>query len=160
MWDNSPHMQSVSMSGVGQYRIHGTAVFLVASAATILLLMSPKICSAASSQLDWGDVVRDDNTGEIISDNRINIEDGGTYPVALHTLRNAYVGHSGPGFAFSGVLFRIPDPQSPTREFIEAIGGFFGFNTLSWEEPGVYELDVYEVPPPVLSNRSLYQKFL
>src|SRR3989344_8191812 len=135
-------------------------VFLVALTAGVLLCALPSF-AFASSQLVWGTVVEDDNTGEIISDDRIYMEDDGTYPVALNISKDVYVARieGSASFDVSGILFRIPDPQSP-RELIGAIGGFFGENTLSWEVPGVYELDVYNVPPPVQVNRGLYQRFL
>ncbi len=155
-------MQNAPRLSVWPPRVHGIAIFLVASATTLLLLAAPRICNASTSQLVWGDRVWDDITGEIVSDDRIYMEDDGTYPVTLHVSKDVYVARSEPGVSFdaSGVLFRVPDPQSPTRELVGSIGGFFGANTLVWEIPGVYELDVYNVPPPVMANRNPNNSFL
>jgi len=136
-------MQNAGGSGV-HVQVSQLTLF-VAVLGIALVIALPHVCRAeATSFLVWGNVVRDDNTNEIISDDRIHIQDGGTYPVSLHVSKRADVGPSGPEFSRSGVLFRIPDPQS-SRVRVEWIGGPFGVNTLSWEQPGVYELDVYKV---------------
>ena len=158
-WDNFLHMLSLGCSGLGWSRARSVKVFLFLSVATLLFVF-PGMCNAASSQLVWGNVIQDENTGEVVSDERIFMEDGGTYPVALHTAKDFYITQAGPSFGFSGVLFRIPDSQSPTRELVGAIGGFFGANTLAWEESGVYELDVYNLPPPVLNIRNPLDSFM
>src|SRR3989344_4271796 len=95
-WDNPQRMQNAPGLSVGWIRVHGVTVFLAALAAVLLLLLvSPKICTAASSQLVWGNFTEDYYTGEIISDDRVYIEDGGTYPVALHSSKDVYVTHDG-----------------------------------------------------------------
>ena len=108
-------MEDAPMSGVGNLWRGGP--FFLAVCAAVLLFVFPQVCSAASSQLVWGNVTYDNDTGEIVSSDRIYMENGGTYPVALHTSKDVYVAYDGPGFSFSGVLFRVPDPQSPTRLF-------------------------------------------
>lgn len=142
--------------------MHGTAIFLAASAATLLLLATPRTSNADTSQLVWGDMIFDDNTGELISARLTFMEDGGTYPVPLHVSKDVYVAHSesGVSFSVSGVLYRVlKQEQSQTRELIGPIGGFSGAQTFIWEQPGVYELDVYQERASQV-NRNPFNTFL
>ena len=121
-----------------------SAAFFVGAA----LFVFPASAHAIST-LVWGDLVEDPDTGEIFFDDPVNMQDDGTYEVPLNVSRDVQIQTDDPFvFALEGTLFHIPDPEG-TREFVASIGGFFGTSTISWEQTGVYELDVYEVDAPV-----------
>jgi len=106
----------------------------------------------AVSTLVWGDVIEDPETGEIVDDNRVYMEDGGEYPVPFNTSRDVQVMTGDPFDRFGeGVLFHISDTIEGTREYVANLDGFFGDSTFAWEHPGVYELDVYFIGDPVPS---------
>src|SRR3989344_8452674 len=127
-------------------------ITLAALFAGAVLFIFPASAHAVST-LTWGDLVEDPETGGIFFDDPIDIQDDGTYAVPLNVSKDVQVETDDPFvFAAEGALFRIPDPEIGTREFVASIGGFFGSYTLAWEETGVYELDVYEVDPPSPNN--------
>ena len=118
------------------------------------IVLFPFFANAQSNvnQLVWGDVVTDEETGETISDDRITIVEGGAYKVQLNVAKNAEIKYASEEFFMPrGSLYYIPDANPNTREFVES---FHIFNTLSWKKSGVYELDIYGEPPPLLSIKN------
>ena len=109
-----------------------------------------------SNQLIWGDVVTDEETGEIISDDRITIIEGGTYAVKLNITKQTEITYASEEFFMPrGSLYYISDvanTATSTREFVKSFGGLSA-SVLSWEKSGVYELDIYGEPPPLLVIR-------
>ena len=105
-----------------------------------------------SNQLIWGNVVTNEETGDIISDDRVIIIEGGTYAVQLNIAKDTEIKYASEEFYMPrGTLYYIPDAAdtaTSTREFIKS---FYTLNALVWEKPGVYELDIYGEPPPLLS---------
>src|SRR3989344_9163412 len=129
-------------------KLSSSAIFLVG----VVFFVFPA-SAYATSTLVWGDLVENPDAGEIFFDNPINIQDGGTYEVPLNVSKDVQIEIDDPFvFAAEGALFHIFDPEAGTREFVASIGGFFGTSTISWEQTGVYELDVYEVDPPSPNN--------
>lgn len=121
----------------------------VALALSVALFVFPATTLAVST-LVWGNVVEDPDTGETIVEDRIDMRNGGTYAVPLNVSRDVQIRNDDPFvFGAEGMLFYIPNPDESTREFVNRLGGFVGAETLAWERPGVYELDVYEIEAPV-----------
>lgn len=128
--------------------------------ATLVLLgivLSPFFASAQTNvnQLIWGDVVTDGEIGEIISDDRITIVEGGTYKVQLNIAKNAEITYASEDFYMPrGALYYIPNAASTgtsTREFVKS---FRTADALLWEKQGVYELDIYGEAPPFLAIKN------
>ena len=124
------------------------AIFLFLGA-----ILFPSFANAQTNanQLIWGDTVTDEETGEIISDDRITIVDGGIYAVEFNVAKKAEIEYASEEFYVPfGTLYYIPDTANPnTREFVESLSGL-AENALVWEKSGVYELDIYGEPPPLL----------
>lgn len=114
----------------------------------LTFIFAPHVAFAAS-ELRWGDLA-----GSFIS-----MSNNQTYTVPLNEARPALVALD--NFPTGeGVLFFIPDPTSPTREFVTNIADLFsGPTNLSWSQAGVYELDVYQAPPPVEVYLPLWQRW-
>jgi pimeloyl-ACP methyl ester carboxylesterase len=119
----------------------------------ILVCYFPMVCSAAATEVVWGD---DD-------DNPIHMQDGGSYAVPLHISKKTIIISIENGFGYSGLLYYVPDESNPTsRNFIAEVRGYRGVRSISWEKPGTYAIDVYEIPPPVLGGsyiRTLFSLF-
>lgn len=123
----------------------GLAMFVIA----IVLLVFPASTLAVTT-LVWGNIVENPDGGGYTVEDPVNIQHGGTYAVPFNISKDVQVQNDNPSiFNVEGVLFYIPDPEESTREFVEHVGGYFGAGTLTWERAGVYELDVYEMEPPI-----------
>lgn len=133
-------------------------------AASLVVCAYPSFVHAANgpSQIVWGDRIEDPDTGKYLSSDQIYIEHGETYAVPIGVSKEVYVqvqqiqdGSITPFLEDAyGPLYFIPDPQSGVRQYVETIGGYLGAQELAWEHPGMYELDVYLQPPPILSDRT------
>ena len=86
------------------------------------------------------------------------IQQDGTYTVPLNVLGEIFIQIDSPVFGTEGVLFFLPDPSLPTREFVEHLGGFFGVGEIAWGQAGVYELDVYELEPPIVGQAPWWKR--
>ena len=119
----------------------------------LCVILFPSFANAQTNanQLIWGNVVTDEETYETISDDRITIVDGGIYAVELNAAKKAEIEYAGEEYYMPfGTLYYIPDAANPnTREFVELLRGF-SENALVWKKSGVYELDIYGEPPPLL----------
>src|SRR3989344_973321 len=120
----------------------------------LTLILFPSFPSAQTNvnQLIWGNVVTNEETGDIISDDRITIIEGGTYAVQLNIAKNTEIKYASEEFYMPrGTLYYILDATNTatsTREFVKS---FYTLNALVWEKSGVYELDIYGEMPPFLA---------
>lgn len=119
------------------------------------IILFPSFVNAQNNvnQLVWGDEVTDDETGEVISDDRITIIEGGTYAVHLNVAKGAEIKYASEEFYMPrGALYYIPDIASPNaREFVKS---FYTVSALAWGKSGVYELEIYGEPPPFLAIKN------
>ena len=77
---------------------------------TVLFFAALPATVHAAPRIEWGDVLYDENTGDLISDNRIFIEDGGVYQVPLGEAHNIAVSSTlGTGFDRYGEVYRVHD---------------------------------------------------
>lgn len=107
---------------------------------------------ANSNQLIWGNVTTNEETGEVISDDRITIIEGGTNAVQFNTAKSTEIKYASEEFYMPrGELYYIPGTNQNTREFVKS---FYTANALIWERAGVYELDIYGEPPPFLAIKN------
>ena len=127
---------------------------LAVSAFALAVFIIPQAAFAAST-LHWTPFTEDPLTEERTYGTELFIGHGGTYEAPLNQLGEAFIEVDAPVFSTEGVLFYIPNPESPTptREFVTSFGGFFFASDISFPQEGGYELDIYEgdAPVPVLN---------
>lgn len=122
----------------------------------------------ALSTLRWTPFTEDSETGEREYGEEVIFSDGAEEAVPFSTPGEISIETDFPVFGLEATLFYIPDPDSPTREFVASFGGFpngsggfsFPFDELAWSTPGVYELDLYEIETPVLVQAPLWRQML
>lgn len=98
-------------------------------------------------------IIREDEYGEYEDYTREvihTIEDGGEYAVILNEEYDVYIYSEATPNPDGGYLYRIDEEGQ--REFIEVLGGYEGELRWAWETPGIYELDVYEMEPVILTR--------
>ncbi len=134
------------------------SLFLVASLALVFLIsvfLYSAPAHAASSVVVWGGITYDDETGDIISNDRIEMEDGGTYQVPLGVSKEVYadilIGHY---YGVYGHLYKINSETNDRTDL--GLLNTLTSNEIAWNEYGVYEVDIYDAGAPVLSRRSLF----
>lgn len=121
-----------------------------AHAATALVLYDEVITTEID---EYGDLVEYIN--EVIVG---SIADGDTYITNLNEEHLVYISSDAPSFGLEGYLYFINNEG--LREFVAHLGGPFGDGSIAWDTTGSYELDVYEVEPPVLIQGSWWGVFL
>lgn len=122
--------------------------------------------ASALSALHWTPFTEDQETGDRTYGSEVVFTDGSEKAVPFNTPGEFSIETDFPTFGLEATLFYIPDPDSPTREFVASFGGFpndsggfsFPFDELAWSVAGVYELDIYEIEPPVLVQASLWRE--
>jgi len=121
-------------------------VTLATSALVLVVFVIPHMAFAAST-LHWTPFTENIDTGDRTYGTELFIEHGGTYEAPLNQLGEAFIQVDALVFSTEGVLFYIPNPDSPTREFVPSFDGF------SFPYEGVYELDIYkgEAPMPTMN---------
>lgn len=118
------------------------------------------------STFRWTPFTEDLETGERVYGDNVVFSDGAEEAVPFGIAGEISIETDFPVFGLEATLFYIPDPDSPTREFVASFGGFpndsggfsFPFDELTWSVAGVYELDIYEIEPPVLVQTSPWQR--
>ena len=148
-------MNNAEGSGVSNVRRVDAAAYAAASVLALTLFLLPRICAASSSELIWGDVVTD-TSGNTISDNQIFIQDGGTYPVSLHTSGSIAVFNQA-FLALYGTLYLLSDSTSTVRTQIGTFGSGSS-HTLAWNQAGRYELDIYKSASGPILGESLWDR--
>ena len=158
MWDCLQRRRSPSLLGsfsnASLALLFLTLSFLIFST----LFFWPEKAHAASTFLWWGDIVYNGDYTFVVSDDRIQIQDGGTYHVALGVSKE--MTPSAPdnaGFYYlQGHLYRV-DPTTHSRIDLGLIG-FGGKGNIAWDAYGSYEVDMFDLGAPVLSHKNIWQK--
>jgi len=116
----------------------------------VFFLLAPFSAHAASA-LVWDGSTYDPDTADLIEEHLIHMEDGGTYAVPLNVTKDVWVESDVAPFGAEGVLFFVPD-NGDSREYTQYISPYFGAYQFAWNQPGVYELDVYALGPTILTQ--------
>ena len=138
--------------------------FLAVALATAFFFIGSEYAFAQSSKFELSQeriIIREDEYGEYedyVTEIIHTIEDGGEYAVILNEEYDVYIYSEATPNTDGGYLYRINDEGQ--REFVEILGGYEGASQWSWETPGTYELDVYEMEPLILTERTPFRKYL
>jgi hypothetical protein len=141
-----------------------TRFFLAVALATAFFFIGSEYAFAQSSKFELSQeriIIREDEYGEYedyVTEIIHTIEDGGEYAVILNEEYDVYIYSEETPNTDGGYLYRINDEGQ--REFVEILGGYEGASQWSWETPGTYELDVYEMEPLILTERTPLQRIL
>lgn len=130
-------------------------------ALALVIFVIPQVAFAAAT-LYWTPFTEDPDTGDRTYGTELFIENAGEYEAPLNQLGEAFIQVDAPVFSTEGVLFYVPNPESPapTREFVTRFGGFFFSSDIAFPQEGVYELDIYEVDAPVLVFNPIQRIFV
>ncbi|HUO56369.1 MAG TPA: hypothetical protein VMU27_02975 [Candidatus Paceibacterota bacterium] len=127
----------------------GAATWYAASLAAIcIIFLLPRVCAAdGTTNVTWGSIVFDD-TGAVISDDEVHIQDGGTFAVPLNVTEPLLIHNSSYPDVY-GELYSVA--TSGERTYMGRYDGN-GSATLAWNTVGTYEIDVYSTylnTPPI-----------
>lgn len=137
---------------------HLSKIILITTSVIMLVFFVIPHIAFASSTLYWTPFTEDPDTGQRTYGTELAMQNNGTYELSLHTLGETFIQVDTPIFNTEGVLFHISNPEdpTPTREFIE---NFNNFDDISFSQAGVYELDIYEINPPILIRNPIQKAF-
>ncbi len=128
--------------------------YVLSSAGLVLafLFLAPHVAHAAFT-LSWGTVVYDEDSGDIIFDDRIYLPDGAETELPLGVTKKIGIGFTGTLYDVYGKLYQMNGSE---REFVETLNQEEDF---AWDVYGTYELDVFDAGAPVLSSRDWHRGF-
>lgn len=127
--------------------------------AVFVFAATPAICRGEYF-LVWGDEVYDEEDLEVLlSDDRIFMEDEGTYTVPFHVSKSVYVEapEEEAPFGAQGKLYRLNGDS--TRTHISDVGTPLVYSW-EWDTEGEYEVDIFKRDPPILTQETLFTRIV